>query len=150
MGTVQGNPDLVGHSRKVITTTVFKGNLSVGVGASGFKGVRCGSTGKPELGRWWRQREKEGQGLTPIAGAPVDGDGIQSDVRVSRAAPHSFKHHLWEKGGDHAAPLPQPPLFLPEFGWPSPGAPSLSQPLLPPPTQIRPGAQGSALCLTLT
>ena len=78
MGTVQGNPDLVGHSRKVITTTVFKGNLSVGVGASGFKGVRCGSTGKPELGRWWRQREKEGQGLTPIAGAPVDGDGTRA------------------------------------------------------------------------
>ena len=53
------------------------------------------------VGRGREKEEEEEQGLTPIAGTPMDRDGIQRDVQVCRAAPHSFKRQLWEKEGDH-------------------------------------------------
>lgn len=151
-----GQTGMVGHPRKGITTTLLKENLSFGVAASGFRGVRCGGRGKqgaptpresrvmvPELllppwaGGGGREEEEEGLGLTAITGAPMDRDGIQRDVQVSRAAPHSFKHHLWETGGDHS-PCKLLclglPVSLPEFRRPSP-VPllALAPPAQPPP-----------------
>lgn len=109
----------VGHSRIGITTTLLRENLSLRVATSKVKGTGCEGRGKkvasaleetkvmvPELllspwtdnGARWGE-EEEGQGLTLIAGATMDRDGIQRDVQVSSAAPYSFKYQLWEGGG---------------------------------------------------
>lgn len=102
---------------------MLKENLSLGVVSSGVQGCG-GKQGTPTLGetKSWslscschpgqifgagkkRRRDR----LTRIAEAPMDRDGVQSDVQVSCAAPPSFKYQLWEGGSDHS---PCEPLCL--------------------------------------
>lgn len=106
-------------------------------------------------GRGREKEEEEGQGLTPIAGTPMDRDGIQRDVQVRCAAPHSFKRQLWEKEGDHPPCkllcLRLPVSFLNSDGpalCPLCSLVLLPAPLPSPSSWIPMGVQGSALTLT--
>ena len=96
------------------------------------------------LHKGWGERGG-GRGLTPIAGAPMDGDSVQSDVQISRAAPHAFECQLREGGGGH--PPREPLSFGLPLSCPNSEAPPTPVPRPGPPAQ-HPDSHGDPrLCL---